>query len=337
MLDLIKTLCEPRGVTGDEGEIAALIAELAKPMADSVEIDTLGNVLAFKTGKRSDKTLMVDAHMDEVGILVNYITEEGFLKFTGVGVDARVLNGRRFLIGEKRVPAVAGTKPIHLQSAEERTVAPTMEKLYLDIGAKDAAEAKLHVKVGDTGIFDSDFVCFGEGLIKGRALDNRIGCAVLLKAMEQQPLYDTWFVFSVLEESGGFGARTASLRIQPDLAIVVDTTTSADHIEKPEAAKASRLGEGAVIFLMESSTYYKPESVAKVKKIADEAGVKWQHKTVTLGGLNSGSIQRTGRGCETVAIATPCRYLHSAACTANLSDATQTAALLCAMLQSDTL
>ena len=180
MLDLIKTLCEPRGVTGDEGEIAALIAELAKPMADSVEIDTLGNVLAFKKGKRSDKTLMVDAHMDEVGILVNYITEEGFLKFTGVGVDARVLNGRRFLIGEKRVPAVAGTKPIHLQSAEERTVAPTMEKLYLDIGAKDAAEAKLHVKVGDTGIFDSDFVCFGEGLIKGRALDNRIGCAVLL-------------------------------------------------------------------------------------------------------------------------------------------------------------
>ena len=318
MLELIKTLCAPRGVTGDEKEIAALIADLAAPLADRVETDALGNVLAFKKGRSSEKTLMVDAHMDEVGILVNYITEEGFLKFTGVGVDARVLNG----------------KPIRLQSLEERSIAPAMEKLYLDIGAKDAQEAKKYVKVGDTGIFDSEFICFGEGFIKGRALDNRVGCAVLLKAMEQQPEYDTWFVFSVLEESGGFGARTASLRIQPDLAIVVDTTTSADHIEKPEAAKASRLGEGAVVFLMEATTYYKPESVARVTEIANRAGVKWQYKTVTKGGLNSGSIQRTGRGCETVAIATPCRYLHSAACTVKLDDACETAALLHALLQS---
>ena len=334
MLELIKTLCAPRGVTGDEKEIAALIADLAAPLADRVETDALGNVLAFKKGRSSEKTLMVDAHMDEVGILVNYITEEGFLKFTGVGVDARVLNGRRFLIGKDRIPAVAGTKPIHLQSLEERSIAPAMEKLYLDIGAKDAQEAKKYVKVGDTGIFDSEFICFGEGFIKGRALDNRVGCAVLLKAMEQQPEYDTWFVFSVLEESGGFGARTASLCIQPDLAIVVDTTTSADHIEKPEAAKASRLGEGAVVFLMEATTYYKPESVARVTEIANRAGVKWQYKTVTKGGLNSGSIQRTGRGCETVAIATPCRYLHSAACTVKLDDACETAALLHALLQS---
>ncbi|MBQ3390964.1 MAG: M42 family peptidase [Clostridia bacterium] len=337
MLELIRTLCEPAGVSGNEREIAEKIKELATPLADSVEIDALGNVLAFKKGKSSAKTLMVDAHMDEVGILVNYITEDGFLKFTGIGVDARVLNGRRFLLGDKRVLAVAGTKPIHLQSMEERAIAPAMDKLYLDIGAADAAEAKKHVRVGDTGIFDSEFLCFGDGLIKGRALDNRIGCAAVLKSMELQPLYDTWFVFSVLEESGGFGARVASMRIQPDLAIVVDTTTSADHVEKPEASKASYLGKGPVIFLMESTTYYRPESVAKLRRIADEAGIPWQHKSVTMGGLNSGSIQRTGRGCETVAIATPCRYLHSAVCTAKLEDSENTAKLLSAMLQSSEL
>ncbi|MBQ2698009.1 MAG: M42 family peptidase [Clostridia bacterium] len=334
MLELLKKLCDARGVTGDEKEIGALIAELAAPLADKVERDALGNVLAFKKGRSSEKTVMADAHMDEVGILVNYITDDGSLKFTGVGVDARVLNGRRFLIGDKRVPAVAGTKPIHLQSMEEREIAPPMEKLYLDIGAKDADEARKYVKIGDTGIFDSEFVTFGDGLVKARALDNRIGCAALLKAMEQQPAYDTWYVFSVLEESGGFGARVATDRIRPDLAIVIDTTTCADFVEKPAAAKSTILGNGTVIFLMESTTYYNPKSVAKVKKIAADAGVKWQHKSVTLGGLNSGSIQRTSGGCETVAIATPCRYLHSAACTAKLSDMEETSKLLNALLAS---
>ena len=196
------------------------------------------------------------------------------------------------------------------------------------------AEALLGLGGSEQGVDSPGRSDLEQRVRAARTLAAKLGCAVLLKAMEQQPEYDTWFVFSVLEESGGFGARTASLRIQPDLAIVVDTTTSADHIEKPEAAKASRLGEGAVVFLMEATTYYKPESVARVTEIANRAGVKWQYKTVTKGGLNSGSIQRTGRGCETVAIATPCRYLHSAACTIKLDDACETAALLHALLQS---
>lgn len=337
MLELLRQLTDARGVTGDEAEVAALILELCKDRSDSAEIDALGNVIAFKKGKSSEKTVMADAHMDEVGLYVNHIGDEGLIKCTTLGIDPRVVNGRRVLVGPNRIKGVLGTKPIHLQSMEERAVAPALERLYIDIGAKDGGEAKRHVKIGDTVIFDSDFVEFGDGCVKARALDNRIGCAIQLEAMKHQPYYDTYYVFSVLEESGGHGARVATMRIEPDLAIVIDSTTAADHVEKPEKSRSCIPGNGAVIFLMESTTYYNPESVKKAKAIAEAAGVKWQHKTVTLGGLDSGSIQRTGYGVETIAIATPCRYIHSASCTAKVSDMEETLKLMTALLTSEQL
>ncbi|NLT57403.1 MAG: M42 family metallopeptidase [Clostridiales bacterium] len=334
MLDLIKTLVEPRGVTGDEAEIAQVILALCRERADSAHIDKLGNVIAFKKGKSGAKQVMADAHMDEVGFYINLIGEDGLLKFTAAGIDPRVVIGRRVLVGKDRVPGVVGAKPIHLQSPEEREIALPADRLFIDIGARDAAEAKGKVRVGDTAIFESDLVTFGDGFVKARALDNRTGCAVLLEAMREQPHYDTTYVFSVLEESGGHGARVATMACAPDVAIVIDTTTAADHVEKPEQAKSCIPGEGTVIFLMESTTYYSPASVKKAKEIAAEAGVRWQHKRVTLGGLNSGSIQRTGRGVETIAVATPCRYLHSSACTAKLSDVEETRKLVTALLTS---
>ena len=336
-LDLLRKLTDARGVTGDETEVAELIAELCRDRSDSVEIDALGNVIAFKKGKSSAKTVMADAHMDEVGLYVNHIGDEGLIKFTTLGIDPRVVNGRRVLVGPKRVKGVLGTKPIHLQSAEERTIAPAMERMYIDIGAKDGGEAKRHVNVGDTVIFDSDFVEFGEDCVKARALDNRLGCAIQLEAMKHQPYYDTCYVFSVLEESGGHGARVATMAVEPDVAIVIDTTSAADHVEKPVKARSCIPGNGAVIFLMESSTYYNPLSVQKAKAIAERAGVRWQHKTVTLGGLDSGSIQRTGYGVETIAIATPCRYIHSASCTAKKGDMEETLKLMIALLTSEEL
>ena len=337
MLEMLKRLCAARGVSGDEEEVAELLVELCTPLADSVERDALGNVIAFKKGYSGEKTVLVDAHMDEVGLYVNSIGDDGMIRFVSLGIDPRVINGRRVLVGANRVLGVVGVKPIHLQSAEERRVAPPVERQYIDIGAKDSAEARKHVKVGDTVVFESEFVEFGDGFIKARALDNRLGCAIVLEAMNQKPYYNTYFLFSVLEESGGHGARVATQAIKPDIAVVIDTTSAADHIEKPLQARAAILGAGTVIFLMESTTYYNPSSVQKVKEIANASEVKYQHKSVTLGGLNSGSIQRTAGGVETVAIATPCRYIHSGACTVKLSDVEETRKLMAALLASERL
>lgn len=334
MLDNLKRLCAARGVTGDESEVAALVKELAAPYADDIRQDVIGNVIAFKKGESSDKKVMACAHMDEVGFYINLINDEGLLKFTADGMDRRVVNGRRVLIGKDRIPGVIGTKPIHLQSEAERAVAPDVKLLFIDIGAKDKAEAEKKVQIGDTAIFDSAFVEFGEGRIKARALDDRAGCCALLEAMKKKPAYDTYYVFSVLEESGSHGARVAAQSIQPDYGIVVETTSCADFIEEREWNRSTILGCGAVVYLMESSAYYKRETVEKITSTAGANGIPWQYKTVTLGGTDAGSLQRSGLGAEVMTIATPCRNLHSGACTMCYSDFEATGALLAALLDT---
>ncbi len=337
MIKTLKTLCEARGVAGDESEVASLIKKLAEPHCDSIETDTLGNVICFKKGKSSKKTVMADAHMDEVGLYIKSVTEDGMFKFEAIGIDPRVLNGRTVLIGEKKVVGVIGTKAIHLQSPAERETAPTADKLYIDIGASKKEVALKVASEGDTVIFNSDFRKFGDGFIKSKALDNRAGCAILLEAMKEKPAYDTYYVFSVLEEKGGFGARAATVKIKPDLALVIDTTTSADFLPEEDDIKsrATILGEGVVVFYMESSTIYAPKSIEKIIKIAQDNKIKYQYKTVTAGGLNSGSIQRTVGGVETMAIATPCRYLHSGSSVVNNDDLNSTLKLTKALLTSD--
>ncbi len=328
MLNLLKEICSARGVSGDEGEVAALIERHITPLADSVEVDALGNVIAFKKGKSSDKKVMASAHMDEVGLYISYILDEGSLKFREIGMDRRVINGRRVLIGKNRVPGVIGTKPIHLQSLADREHAPAVDKLYIDIGAKDKVVAEKHVAIGDTVIFDSEFREFGDGLVKARNFDDRAGCVALIEAMKEVPHYDTYYVFTVLEESGCHGAKVAANRIQPDIGIIVETTTCADFIEDREWNKSTKVGEGAAIYLMDSQTYYKKDCVDTLVKIATDNGIKWQYKTVTVGGTEGGVIERGGMGAKVYAFATPCRNIHSGASTIKVSDLEETVKLL---------
>ena len=334
MLDNLEKLCCARGVTGDETEIAALVTKLATPLCDSILQDVFGNVIAFKKGMSSDKKVMAAAHMDEVGFYINYIVDEGMLKFTADGMDRRIVNGRRVLVGKNRVPGVIGTKPVHLQSEADRAVAPAVDRLYIDIGAKDRVEAEKYVSIGDTAIFDSEFTQFGEGYVKSKALDDRAGCCALLEAMKETPAYDTYYLFSALEESGSHGAKVAAARIKPDYGIIVETTTCADFLEEREWNRSTKIGDGCAIFLMEATAYFKRETVNRVTEIADENGVKWQYKTVTVGGTDAGVIQRSGIGAEVMAIATPCRNIHSGACTMKLSDFEETVKLLKALLNT---
>lgn len=335
MIELLRKLSLASGISGDEGEIREIIREEAEKYADRMEVDALGNLLAFKKGKSSAKTVLVAAHMDEIGFIVNGIGEDGFIHFGTVGgIDSRTVYGKRVLVGPKKVQGVIGAKPVHQRSKGEKGKAYSMDELYADIGAKDKAEACEMVSLGDTAVYDSEFLLFGKGRIKGKALDNRAGCAAALEAMKDIPFYDTWFAFTVQEEVGLKGAAVAAYAKNPDFAIVVDTTTAADFSGVDPLRNASSLGKGTVIFQMESTTYYRPEAVQFAVDTANFAGILYQHKNVVAGGLDAGAIQPARCGIETISIATPCRYLHSPACVIDKADFTATAALLSELLQA---
>ena len=209
MLELIKELCLLPGISGRENAVRDFIIDQIKNYAE-YSIDPLGNLLVFKKGKNPAKNkVMLDAHMDEVGLIVTAITSEGFLRFTKVGgIDSRVILGRTVKVGDKAVNGVIGIKPVHLVDKKAEADIPKADDLYIDIGAKSKEEAMEYVRLGDSVWFDSDFVEFGDGFVKAKALDDRAGCAVLIEMIKSELEYDMWFSFSVQEEIGTRGAHT---------------------------------------------------------------------------------------------------------------------------------
>ena len=211
MIETLKTLCNLSGVSSREEQVRDYIRRRVEPHADSVRTDSLGNLIVFKRGaKPAGSRLMLCAHMDEVGIIVTRITEDGFLKFDFVGgVDRRVAIGKPVVIGEKKVPGVIGLKAVHLVSREERKKAPKTESLYIDIGAKDKASAEKLVEPGDYGAFVCQPEEFGDGLFKARAIDDRVGCAVMLKLLEEELPLDVTFCLYCSGRGGGLGELLA--------------------------------------------------------------------------------------------------------------------------------
>ena len=183
-------------------------------------VDPLGNLIVHKKGKSHAKNkVMFDAHMDEVGMIVTYITDEGMLKFSAVGgVDPRVYLGRSVKVGDKEISGVVGLKPIHMLSKEEELNMPKADEMYIDIGAESADEAREYVSLGDTVVFDSGIRKFGDGFVQGRALDDRMGCAVMIEMIKSELEYDADFSFSVQEEIGTRGAKASAFSIRPDYA-----------------------------------------------------------------------------------------------------------------------
>ena len=320
MLELIKTLCALPGPSGCEDAVRGFIREHAEPYADKVETDPMGNLFVYRAGKKHlPKPVMLCAHMDEVGLIVKKITEDGMLKFGFVGgVDPRVVIGRAVRFGETR--GVVGIKAVHLSTAAERKTAPKTKDLYIDIGAtsKKAAEAK--VALGDYGVFDSEIVEFGDGLLKSKALDDRLGCAVLLTLLREEPPVDTWFVFTAQEEVGTRGAATAAFRLEPDFCLVVEGTTAADLAEVPEARQVCALRKGAVIPFMDRGTIYDRELFELLRDAAEERGIPWQTKQMVAGGTDAGRIHKSGAGVRTAGLAAPLRYIHSPSSVAAVSD-----------------
>ena len=321
MLEMIKELCALSGISGRENAVRDYIIEKIKDYAE-YSIDPLGNLIVFKKGKNPAKNkVMLDAHMDEVGLIITAITSEGYLKFAKVGgIDSRVMLGRAVKVGSKAVNGVIGIKPVHLVDKGAEASVPKVDDLYIDIGAKSKEEAAKYVRLGDAAWFASDLVEFGDGFVKAKALDDRAGCAILIELIRSELEYDMWFSFSVQEEIGTRGAQTSAFTIDPDYAIVVETTTAADIAGVKDEKRVCICGEGGTVSFMDRSTLYNRELFDKAFEIAEKNSIKCQPKTMVAGGNDAGAIHKSRGGVKVLTVSVPCRYLHSPGCVIKYSD-----------------
>ncbi len=322
LIQLLEHLCTLSGVSGDEKEVSDFIEQYASSYADEVHRDTMGNVIVFKKGRRvPEKRVMLAAHMDEVGVIVTAITEDGYLKFDAVGgIDRRVIIGKQVFIGPHRVAGVISLKAYHLTEKDEENTIPKLQSLYIDIGARSREDAEKQVKLGDTGSFAPETVRFGNGFLKAKAIDDRIGCAVMLKLMEEELPIDCYFSFTVQEEVGCRGALALAFQVKPEIALILEGTTAVDIPTNKGSAKVCVAGGGPVIPFMDRATIYNRVLYGMLTKLADENGIPWQTKTQIAGGTDASVIQRSGRGTAVAALSAAVRYIHSPSSTASIKD-----------------
>lgn len=321
MKDLLRELCLIDGVSGDEAAVREYITEKIKDVC-TYSIDPLGSIICFKKGRKTpEKKLMICAHMDEVGFIVTSVRDDGTLTFGEVGgIDASVAIGRPVRVGKDRIYGVIGSTAVHNLSKEEREKTPLMSGLYIDIGAVDKAEAEKIVNLGDCVYFDSDFIDLGGNRVKSKAIDDRAGCAIMIKLLHEELEYDAYFVFNVQEEIGLRGSGASAFSVAPDFAVVLEATTAADIDGVNGAKKVCSLGEGPVVSFMDRSTVYDKELYSLAFEIAGNEKLPCQTKTMIAGGNDAGAIHISGRGVRTLAVSVPCRYLHSASCVSEMSD-----------------
>lgn len=334
MTELLQALCRLNGTSGREDSVRDYILSKIEGKAE-VTVDPLGNVLAFVRGEaRAKKTVMLTAHMDEVGFIVNGITDDGYLRFSPVGgIDNKVIAGRCVTVGEEHIPGVIGIQAIHLTDKAESGKVPDVRDLYIDIGASDRAEAEAKVSVGDAACFVSDFGFLGTHKVKSKAIDDRFGCALLLDMIEHGISHDAWFCFLTQEEIGLRGAGVAAYRVQPDYAIVLEATTAADVAGVADADSVCRQGDGAVVSFMDRRTVYDRTLFRHAFSVAARLGIACQTKTAVAGGNDAGAIHQANGGVRTLAVSLPCRYIHSAVCVADTRDVQSCRALVAALLR----
>ncbi|MEG3006982.1 MAG: M42 family peptidase [Oscillospiraceae bacterium] len=316
-----------------ENDVANAIMTRLKGKCE-LKIDNVGNVIAFKKGKKTPKNkIMLSAHMDEIGFMVRYIEDNGFIRFTTCGdIDPRVVVGRAVVIGKNKVVGVIGTKAMHVKTADERSKTYEFKDLYIDIGAKDKAEAEKYVKLSDRATFRCDFVEFGEDLVRCKAIDNRAGCAVLINLIENFDEYDVNYAFTVQEETGCMGGRVAANTINPDIAVIVETTEAGDIPGTSEDKVMCKLGGGPVIYFKDKATIYNHELYTFFVDKAEEFKMPCQIKAGVEGKNESRLVQVSNGGIKVAAVSIPCRYLHSASCTMKKEDLNNTYELLQKML-----
>lgn len=329
LIDNLKKLSGIPGVSGDEKNVRAEIIAGIKDFCE-YEVDPLGNLIAYKKGGNAPKNkILFSAHMDEVGFIITHIEDSGLLRFSAVGgIDSRVILGKSVEIGGARLYGVIGAKALHHLEEKEKEEPLSPDKLYIDIGAPDKADAQKYVKPGDFAVFAGDFQLLGKTKIMGRAFDDRAGCALLIDLIQSELEYDCVFAFTVQEEIGCIGAGAAAYAVNPDISIVVEATTAGDIPGTEPSKVVCGQGKGAVLSFMDHGAVYDRTLYGLALATAEQNNLPCQTKAGVFGGNDSRTIQTVRAGVRVMSVSLPCRYLHTASCVLDLSDIENTAALL---------
>ena len=332
---LLEKLSQAFGVAGCEYEVRDIIKEELLFCVDSLKTDALGNIIVYKKGLTESPKIMVTAHMDEVGLMVTSIDKSGQIKFRKIGgIDDRVLVSKKVVIGANKVKGIIGAKAIHLQKPKERKETISFDQLFIDIGTSSSEETQKVVKIGNYVCFDSKPKVINNNTFVGKALDNRVGCAVLIELLKKELPVSIYGVFTVQEEIGLRGAGVATYAIKPDLAFILETTTAADVVEYKEHLHATTLGKGPIFTLMDSSFITNKKLLDFMIETANKYNVPYQFRRFTKAGTDAGRISLSENGVLAAVISSPCRYLHSPTSLINLEDVRNKQMLLIHLLDS---
>ena len=299
---LMKNLSDCFSPSGREQNIREMIINEISDYADEINIDALGNVIARKKG--NGKKVLFSAHMDQIGLIITHVDERGFLRFSNVGgLDADELIGLH-MVFDKGLEGFISSEELE---GKEKV---TMSKLFLDVGSTSKDFVKANFKVGDMCVFQAQYYETPD-CVKCKAADNRIGCYVLIEALKNHPATenDVYYVFSVQEEVGCRGAKTAGYIVNPDLAIAVDVTSTGDSEDGTKMDV--KLGDGAAIKIMDKSVIAHPEVKELLTDLAVENNIKYQYEILEFGGTDAGPIHLSREGVKTGAISIPTRNIHS--------------------------
>jgi putative aminopeptidase FrvX len=304
MKQLIKNLVETTGPSGFESEIRSLVRAEVESYVDEIRVDALGSLITRK-GRKAEggKRIMIAAHIDEIGIMVTHIDDNGFLRFTNIGgVNPLNLSGGRV----RFVNGTAGV--IGVESPRDRGSMPTIDKFYIDVGARNKTDCP--VKVGDAAVFDRPFEDLGERLVS-KAMDDRIGAAIMIQALKElkSSPNELYFVFTTQEEVGLRGATTSAYGIDPEIGIAVDITGVGDTPNSDKMAVA--LGKGPALKVKDRSLVVDPRILDWMVRTAERENLPYQYEVLTYGGTDAGAMNLTRAGVPSTCISIPTRYAHS--------------------------
>lgn len=322
-IDLLSDLCRIPGAPGFESPIRNFIIDQLKPLSDDTRIDPMGNIISVLKGQGGPK-LLLTAHMDEIGFIVQHIDDEGFIRVLPLGgFDPKTLTAQRVLIhGRKDVLGVMGSKPIHLMGPEERNKVPVIKDYFIDTGLSKTELDEL-VCVGDPVTRERDLVVMGR-CVNAKSLDNRISVYTLLQVVErlkaEQHHCEIIAVFTVQEELGLRGAKTLASQLDPVFAINIDTTIAFDVPGAQPHEVVTRLGQGAGIKIMDSSVICDVRMVSFLRLLAEKQNIRWQPELLPAGGTDAGAVQTSGSGCIAGAVSIPTRHIHQVLEMVNMDD-----------------
>ncbi len=328
---ILRQLSDAIGVSGNEDDVRRIIVNAVRDHVDRVEIDAMGNVLALKRGLDPDPLrVMVAAHMDEIGLMIVGHDEDGTLRVRSVGgIDRRLLPGTVYAVGGDRIPGVIGGKPIHLLESGEAEKAPKIEDVRVDIGAKDKGEAEKLAPLGTYAAFATSFQELEDGIVSGKAFDDRAGCAVLVELVRGEPFgFDLHAAFTVQEEVGLRGARVAAFSIDPDCAFALEGTIADEIPKDKDVSPTTEMGKGPAITVMDRSFIADRRLVRLLIDTAEAQKIPYQIKQPGMGGTDAGAIHLAREGVPSATVAVPSRYIHSPVALLSMTDYGDTVRLM---------